>query len=154
MLDYLPILLSAPALPPTVPGFRLLFDLAKVLGVPAALFLLARFISLRDKKREKVVAANEAAAAAQTQALKARSETAEQERVALRADSEKNKADHERLQQQLAEMKAATQLIQNEVQALKMNAVEAAMRSEATKETLDRVHIQLGRLIDTYRSLS
>ena len=137
--------LAALFLPPH--GIPSLIDLAKIFGVPVALYLLARFVTRRDKLRDEAVGE-------ETRQLKQRGETADNERQALRVDSDKNKAEHERFIQTLQEMRAATQLIQNDVQSLKMDAARSDMRNEGFKETLGRIDGQLGRLIDNYRSLS
>lgn len=143
----MPALDALPILPhPFFGGFSLL-DLAKIFGVPVALFLLARFITRRDKLRDEALAE-------ETRALKARNDTADNERQALRAESDKNKAEHERFQQALQEMRAATQGIQNDVQTLKLEVSRVGIHNEGFRETLGRVDSQLGRLIDNYRKLS
>ena len=120
--DVLPI-------PPVLPHpwlLTLLLDLAKVFGVPVSLFLLARFISLRDKKRENAAVAKEKAAAEETRMLKAAKELADTERAALRAE---------------------IVTINSELHGLKVYITEF-------DKTLDRIHKQLGLLINNYRKLS
>ena len=124
-----------------------MLDLAKILGVPVALFLMARYLTRRDKRRDE-------AATEETRALKANKETADAERAALRAESDKNKADHERFHKFLDEMNGITQRLQADVQSLKMDMTRSDMRGEATKETMARIDGPLGRLIDTYRTIS
>lgn len=135
------------ALPLPTIGMPSLLDLAKIFGVPVALYLLARFVTRRDKLRDEV-------ASEEAKTLKTRNESADTERIALRTEVDRNKTEHERFHQMLHEMRGATQLIQNDVQALKMDVARSDMRNEGFKETLGRIDGQLGRLIDNYRTLS
>lgn len=68
------VLLVLPALAePPVPIFGVpsLLDLAKILGVPVAMFLMARYLTRRDKRRDEAAAA----------ALKANTETANERKA-------------------------------------------------------------------------
>ena len=143
----MPDLFALAMLPLPTLGMPSTLDLAKIFGVPVALYLLSRFVTRRDKVRDEKISE-------ESKALKMRNEAADNERIALRLESDRNKAEHERFHQMLHEMRGSTQLIQNDVQVLKLDMARSDMRNEGFKETLGRIDGQLGRLIDNYRTLS
>ena len=122
----MPALFTLTALLLLLQSIPSLLDMTKVIGVPVVMLLIARFVAIRDKRREKEAATKEASAAEETRMLKAAKDTAEIERTALRAE---------------------VAAINNEISGLKIYIKEF-------DKTLDRIHKQLGLLINNYRKLS